>query len=495
MPTARDGRRMGNVTFADRDRLARTQTHAVALDALAAGIEAAHPARLVADAVSVADGILRIDGVSSGEPATYDLDAFDRISLVGAGKAADGLAAAVVDALAGTAAVDAGTVVTTEADAAQTVPGVAVRPGDHPLPSERGVASARRVVDAAERAGADDLVLAAITGGGSALLAAPADPLSVADLRVTTDALLASGASIDEINAVRRHCSAVKGGRLARAAAPATVATLAVSDVVGDDLATIASGPTVPDPTTYADALAALDRHGVTVPDAVAEHLRVGAAGDRPETPAPGDPAFDRATAVVIGNGRTALDAAAAAAADRGFEPLVLASGVRGEASEAALTHVAVGEECAARGSPVEPPAVLLSGGETTVTLGEESGSGGPNAEFAASAGVALAASPSGFDGDAVVASVDTDGADGSTDAAGAVTDATTFRPGAAGEPDGSAVDDDAPDLAAARAALDRHDVAPLLERAGALLRTGPTGTNVDDLRVVAVGSPAADGG
>ena len=496
---------MTDVTFADRDRLARTPTHAVALDALAAGIEAAHPARLVADAVSVADGVLRIDGVSEDGSQTYDLDAFDRTVLVGAGKAADGLAAALVDALAGTdAPVDTGTVVTTGTDAAPTVPGVAVRPGDHPLPSERGVASARHVVGAAERAGDGDLVLAAITGGGSALLAAPADPLSVADIRATTDALLGSGASIDEINAVRRHCSAVKGGRLARAAAPATVATLAVSDVVGDDLATIASGPTVPDPTTYADALATLDRYDLSVPDAVDAHLRAGAAGNRPETPAVGDPAFDRATAVVIGNGRTALDAAAAAAADRGFEPVVLASGVRGEASEAAVTHVAIGEECATRGAPVEPPAVLLSGGETTVTLGDGAGSGGPNAEFAASAGVALAASPAGLDGDAVVvASVDTDGIDGSTDAAGAVADAATFRPGSAGEPDdsaasdgapdGSTADDGAPDLAVARAALDRHDVAPLLDRAGALLRTGPTGTNVDDLRVVAVAPPAAD--
>lgn len=485
---------MTDVTFTDRDRLARTPTHAVALDALAAGIEAAHPARLVADAVSVTDGALRIDGVSGhGGPETYDLDAFDRTVLLGAGKAADGLAAALVDALDGTAAVDTGVVVTTGGDAARTVPGVAVRPGDHPLPSERGVASARRVVDAAERAGDGDLVLAAITGGGSALLAAPTDPLSVADLRATTDALLGSGASIDEINAVRRHCSAVKGGRLARAAAPATVATLAVSDVVGDDLATIASGPTVPDPTTYADALATLDRYDLSVPDAVDDHLRAGAAGDRPETPAPGDPAFDRTAAVVIGNGRTALDAAAAAAADRGFEPLVLASGVRGEASEAAMTHVAVGEECATRGSPVEPPAVLLSGGETTVTLGDGSGSGGPNAEFAASAGVALAASPAGLDGDVVVASVDTDGIDGSTGAAGAMTDATTFRAEGTEGPDDSAAGDGGPDLAAARAALDRHDVALLLDRAGALLRTGPTGTNVDDLRAVAVAPPAAD--
>ncbi|PHQ38515.1 glycerate kinase, partial [Halorubrum persicum] len=382
------------VRFRDRDRLARTPTHETALDCLAAGIEAALPERLIRDAVSVRGESLRIEG-TDGAVCEYDLDAYDRVSLLGAGKATAGAAEAVAGVLAeGGRPIDEGLVVTDQTpdepdgDSVDepSANGIEVFPGDHPLPSERGVESTRRVLDAAERAGPDDLVLAVITGGGSALLAAPADPLSVDALRGLTSALLASGASIDEINAVRKHCSAVKGGQLARTIAPATTATLAVSDVIGDPLDTIASGPTVPDRSTYADALAVLDRYDLDVSAAVRERLRAGADGEVSETPTAGDPAFGRSTAVVVGNGRTALDAAASAAGDRGYEPLVLSASVRGEAREAGTTHAAIAEECVARGSPIEPPAVLLSGGETTVTVEEatEPGMGGPNAEFVA---------------------------------------------------------------------------------------------------------------
>ncbi len=493
---------MSEVTVEDRERVVRTAAHGVALDCLAAGISAALPANVIGGTVSVADDVLRIDAVD-GSVGEYDLGAYDAVRLVGAGKAADGMAAAVSDRLGDR--LDGGVVVTdvdgstdvevaadvdvsTNAEAASDPTGgpgpVTLRPGDHPLPSERGVDGARRVVDVADAAGPNDLVVVVVTGGGSALLAAPADPLSVEDLRDLTRELLACGASIDEINAVRKHCSAVKGGRLARIATPATVVTLAVSDVVGDDVGVIASGPTAPDPSTYDDALAACDRYGIDVPVAVRDHLHSGAAGERPETPTADDPAFERARTFVVGNGRTALDAAATAAADRGYDPLVLAAGVRGEAREAALTHVAVAEECAETGSPATPPAVLISGGETTVTLREADGSGsggadadrdgpgsgGPNGEFATSAGLALDPGTKQI----VVASVDTDGIDGATEAAGGVVDATTL------------------DGATARDALDRHDVAPTLDATDALLRTGPTGTNVNDLRVMVVGNPVA---
>jgi hydroxypyruvate reductase len=489
-----------DVTFRDRDRLVRTPAHGVALDCLAAGIAAARPDRLIPGAVSVRDGTLQIegaetaggvDGDAGAEPTDavgeYALADYDRVLLIGAGKASAEVAAALAGVLGDAGREIAEGVVVTEDPADRpSAAGVEVLPGDHPVPSDAGVESARRALDLAERAGADDLVIAAITGGGSALLAAPADPISPDDLRGLTEALLACGASIDEINAVRKHCSAVKGGRLARAAAPATVATLAVSDVIGDPLDVIASGPTVPDPSTYADALAVLDRYDLDVPDSVRERLGAGAAGDLAETPAAGDPAFDRGRAFVVGNGRTALDAAADAAAERGYEPLTLAAGVRGEAREAGTAHAAIAEECAVRGSPVEPPAVLLSGGETTVTLGGADGTGGPNAEFAASAGLALAEGPlgesegtAGDEGGAgpriVVASADTDGIDGPTDAAGGIADAATLDPDAA------------------RDALDRHDAYPLLDEADALLRTGPTGTNVNDLRAVVV--EAGDGG
>ncbi|MFO8116639.1 MAG: DUF4147 domain-containing protein [Halorubrum sp.] len=478
--------RTPDVTFRDRGRLVRTPAHGVALDCLAAGIAAARPDRLIPDAVSVRDGVLRIEGEtgsgagSADAVGEYDLADYDRVLLLGAGKASAEVAAALARVLEdGDRDVDDGVVVTEDPAERPSTAGVEVLPGDHPVPSDRGVESARRVLDLAERAGPDDLVLAAITGGGSALLAAPAEPITPDDLRDLTEALLACGASIDEINAVRKHCSAVKGGRLARATAPATLVTLAVSDVIGDPLDTIASGPTVPDPSTYDDALAVLDRYDLDAPDSVRERLRAGAAGEHAETPTAGDRAFDRARAFVVGNGRTALDAAAGSAAERGYEPLVLAAGVRGEAREAGTTHAAVAEECVIRGSPAEPPAVLLSGGETTVTLGDADGTGGPNAEFAASAGLALAEGPLGGgdgageeSGDAariVVASADTDGIDGPTDAAGGMADATTLDPDAA------------------RDALDRHDAYPLLDEADALLRTGPTGTNVNDLRVIVV--------
>ena len=481
------------VTFRDRERLSRTRAHETALDCLNAGIEAALPERLIRTAVSVDDGRLRIEGVD-GAVGTYDLAAHDRIVLLGAGKAAAGAAGALEGVLdrAGRG-VDEGVVVTDGAtdEAGERPPdapspaAIDVCPGDHPLPSERGVESTRRVLDAAARVTESDLVLAVVTGGASALLAAPAGPLSVDDLRALTSGLLASGASIEEINAVRKHCSAVKGGQVARAVAPATTVTFAVSDVIGDPLATIGSGPTVPDPSTYADALAVLDRYALDAPAAVRDHLRAGRDGRVPETPSEGDPAFDRSATFVVGNGRSALDAAATAAATRGYEPLVLSASVRGEAREAGTAHAAIAEECVARGSPVEPPAVLLSGGETTVTLEDapDPGIGGPNAEFAAGAALALATGPLGDGSEArdgetkpeaaasrvVVASVDTDGRDGPTDAAGALADATTLDP------------------ERARDALDRHDVYPCFDEAGALLRTGATGTNVNDLRAVVV--------
>jgi hydroxypyruvate reductase len=291
---------------------------------------------------------------------------------------------------------------------------------------------------------------------------APVEGVPLDALRAVTDELLASGAAIDEINAVRKHLSTIKGGQLARTAAPARVVGLLFSDVVGDDTSVIASGPTVPDPTTYGDALAVLDRYDVSAPDPVRAHLERGAAGAVPETPGPDSGAFDGVDTHVLANGTTALGAAAETATDRGYTPLVLSARMRGEARESATAHVAIAEECLASGQPVEPPAVLLSGGETTVTVRGD-GTGGPNQEFALSAAIDLP-------GGAVLGSVDTDGLDGSTDAAGALVDADTVR-----DPD------------AARRALADNDAFPVLDERGALLVTGETGTNVNDLRALAV--------
>lgn len=449
--------------IADRERLATTDTRDLALACLEAGIAAGHPRRVIRETVALAaDGeTLRV------ADATYDLAGYDEVCVLGGGNAAAHVAAALESVLGDR--LDGGVVVTD--DPADT-DRVAVLEGDHPTPSERGRESTRDLLAAADEAGERTLVLGAITGGGSALMPAPAGDLSLADLQRTTAALLESGADIHEINAVRKHCSALKGGRLARRVAPATVVALLFSDVVGDEPSVIASGPFAPDATGFDDALAVLERYGLAddVPRSVVAHLERGAAGDVPETPRPDDPVFASVMSHVLASGRTALEAAREVALERGYEPLVLSSRIRGEAREAATTHVAIAEEALATGNPLEPPAVLLSGGETTVTVAGD-GTGGPNQEFATSAALELASGPAGDDAAGItVAAVDTDGIDGAADAAGAIVDAATVD-----------------DPAAARAALADNDVTPYLEGRNALIRTGPTGTNLNDLRVLVV--------
>ncbi|AQL41889.1 glycerate kinase [Halorientalis sp. IM1011] len=434
-----------------RDDLARTPAHDLALSCVEAGIGAAHPERVVRDRVDVAGEQLRI------ADEVIDLDGFDEVVVLGGGKAA-AHAAVALEAVLGDR-LDGGVVVTDDPVETERV---TVREGDHPVPSGRGVESARAVQEAAEDADDDTLVLAVLTGGGSALLPAPAEGLELSDLQSVTESLLAAGAPIEAVNAVRKHCSAIKGGQLARAAAPVTIVTLLFSDVVGDDPAVIASGPTVPDPTTFADARRTLDEFDIDAPEAVRERIERGADGEVEETPDADHPVFERTSTHVLANGRTAIDAARDVAADAGFTPLVLAAGIEGEAREVAKTHAAVAREIRETGNPVEPPAVVLSGGETTVTV-EGDGRGGPNCEFALSAARSLPSST-------VLAAVDTDGRDGASGAAGALVDAET-------------VDDDA----ASGRALSDNDAATYLDEQDALLRTGPTGTNVNDLHVLIV--------
>lgn len=435
----------------NRDALARSPAHEVALDCLEAGIAAAHPERVVADRLAVDAGTLRV------EETAIDLDDYDEIVIVGGGKAAAHVAAVLEDALGDR--LTGGVVVTNDPEPTDRVDVVEAR---HPVPDDRGVAGAEKVTETAARADEETLLLAVFTGGGSALLPAPADGLSLDDLQTVTDGLLASGAPIDEINAVRKHCSALKGGQLARAAAPARVVTLLFSDVVGDDPAVIASGPTAPDPTTYADALSVLNEYDVDTPPAVTEHLTRGNDGERSETPTADDPIFDRVSTHVVATGWTALDAAGESASEAGYEPLVLSSQIEGEAREVGPTHAAIATEIVETGNPVEPPAVVLSGGETTVTIRGE-GRGGPNCEFAVSAARALPER-------SVLASVDTDGEDGKSGAAGGIVDSETVD-------DGEVVS----------AALADNDAASFLDERDALVRTGQTGTNVNDLRVVVV--------
>ncbi|WP_158059249.1 glycerate kinase type-2 family protein [Halorussus halophilus] len=424
----------------------------LARECVTAGIRAAEPATVVAEHVSLDGTDLRVDG------DRYDLSTYDDVFVVGGGNAAATAASALEDVLG--ERLTGGAVVT---DNPVETERIDVLAGDHPVPSERGVENTRTVLETVASAGTDDLLIAIVTGGGSALLTAPTDGITLADLQKTTEELLTSGASIDEINAVRKHCSDLKGGQLAELAAPTPVLGFVFSDVVGNRLDVIASGPLTPDESTFADALEVVEGYGVDVPEVVEKRLRRGDAGEYPETPGSGDAVFESVQQYVLADGNTALRGAAEVARDAGYEPMILSSRVRGEAAEVAKALVGIAEECVATGTPLDAPAVLLSGGETTVTH-DGDGVGGPNQEFALSAAIEL-----GEDG-VTVASVDTDGIDGASDAAGAVVTRDTATP-----------------ASEARDVLRNHDVEGFLDARDALFVTGPTGTNVNDLRLFVV--------
>ena len=337
----------------------------------------------------------------------------------------------------------------------------------HPLPTEGSIAAARRALEIARSSGPDDLLVVLLSGGGSALMTLPADGITLADKQQTARTLMEQSADIYELNTVRKHLSAIKGGQLA-ASARGSVLTLAVSDVVGDDLSVIASGPTVADNSTYAQALAVLNAHGglAAYPAAVVERLQRGANGAIAETPAAGDSSLQRSIARVIGPQRGAIDGAEAAARQRGYDVLVIREPVTGEARESAVAHV---QRVAGEGLKMRRPLCVISSGETTVTV-RGRGRGGRNQEFS----LAMA-STLGVLGDRVAAaSIGTDGIDGPTDAAGAIVDSSTLeRAQAAGL---------APD-----AFLNDNNTYVFFERLGDLIKTGPTATNVGDLQVILV--------
>jgi len=338
----------------------------------------------------------------------------------------------------------------------------------HPVPDENGVAGAERIARIAAGAGKDDLVICLISGGASALMPAPAEGITLEEKQATTRLLLASGANIHEINAIRKHISRIKGGQLARLAAPARVESLMLSDVIGDNLDVIGSGPTAPDASTFAGAVELLNRYGIRerVPASVRERLEQGAAGAIPETPKPDDPVFARVRNTIVGSNRLALDAAATRARALGYRTLVLSSEIQGEAREIARMHAAIASEMARTGRPMKPPACVITGGETTVTLRGD-GLGGRAQEFVLAAALDIA----GVD-NVVVFCAGTDGTDGPTNAAGAVADGQTLGR----KPD-------------ARRYLDRNDSYHYFEALNDLIITGPTNTNVMDVCIVLVGA------
>ncbi len=334
----------------------------------------------------------------------------------------------------------------------------------HPVPDAAGVAAAGRILETVRGLAADDLVICLISGGGSALLTLPADGLTLDDKQAVNQALLRSGATITEMNCVRKHISAIKGGRLAVAAAPAPVVTLAISDVPGDDPAVIASGPTVADTTTCAEARAILERYGIETPSSVAARLSAG--GD--ETPKPGDTRLDHCDTVLVATPQGSLEAAAAKAREAGITPVILGDAIEGEAREVAKVHAAIAQQVARHGQPAPAPAVLLSGGETTVTV-RGNGRGGRNAEFALALALAL-------DGAADIHAIacDTDGIDGIEDNAGAFVAPDTLQRAAAMG-------------LGARDRLADNDAYGFFEPLGDLVMSGPTLTNVNDFRAVLI--------
>ncbi len=334
----------------------------------------------------------------------------------------------------------------------------------HPVPDEAGQKAAARMLAVLEGLTSDDLVLALVSGGGSALLALPFDGITLAEKQQMNRALLKSGASIAEMNCVRKHLSAVKGGRLAAAAYPARLLTLAISDVPGDDPAVIASGPTVADPTTCADALAVLEKYRIAVPPPVEDLLRSGLS----ETPKPGDVCFAHGETRIIATAQGSLAAAAEAARAAGVTPLILGDAIEGEAREVAKVMAGMAKSCARHGVPARPPCVLISGGETTVTV-RGKGRGGRNAEFLLALAVALEGAP----GIHAIA-CDTDGIDGTEDNAGAILTADTL------------VRAHAPGLDA-QACLADNDGYGFFSALGDLVVTGPTRTNVNDFRAILV--------
>jgi hydroxypyruvate reductase len=424
-----------------------------------AAIEAVDPRALTQDCLELDGNLLTIGDDS------VDLEAFRSIVVVGAGKAAAHMAGAIEQTLGDR--ISGGLVIVKDGHGLPLERIKFVEAG-HPIPDARGEMAARKIITLLEsNAAADTLVLCLLSGGGSALMPLPQAPVTLEAKREITNILLRCGATIDEINAIRKHISGIKGGRLARAAFPSRLFSLILSDVVGDPLHIIASGPTVGDPSTYSDCASIFRHYDIwsETPDVVRELIERGRAGKIPETPGQGDPIFDSVSNIIIGNNIHALRAALSKASSLGFNARILSDSITGEAREVGAMLASLVLEEGRASSPAEKPICILAGGETTVTI-LGGGKGGRNQELALAAAIALSGKAV-----ATLASIGTDGTDGPTDAAGAIVDSTTVdRARAIGlDP---------------QAYLDDNDSYNLLKPVGDLLITGPTGTNVMDIMI-----------
>jgi glycerate 2-kinase len=427
-----------------------------ALDILSAALEAVDPVNAIKRQVSLSDETLRIGR------RTYDLTRYHHIYVIGGGKAGGSMAQAVEDILG--QRVTAGLVNVKYGYGAETGI-IRLNEAGHPLPDAAGMAGTKHMAELARKATDEDLVICLISGGGSALMTLPVEGITLADMRSLTDAFLHCGATINEINAVRKHLSQTKGGNLARLAHPAEIVSLILSDVVGNPLDVIASGPTVPDTTTFADAYDVIEKYGLLeeLPSPIVERLRRGKAGLIPETPKEGAAAFTRTYNLIIASNEVAAEAALSKAEELGFHTLLLSTFVEGEAREVAKVFAAVAREILHSGRPVPQPACVVAGGETTVTI-RGGGLGGRNQEMVLSAALEIA----GLE-DVMIIPLATDGTDGPTDAAGAIADGSTLQRAQAAS-------------LSATQYLANNDSYHFFQKLGDLLITGPTKTNVNDL-------------
>jgi hydroxypyruvate reductase len=426
-----------------------------------AALDAADPAPAVAR-------FLRRDGETLwAADRAYDLHSLRRVVVIGFGKAGAAIGQGVERVLG--ERIDAGWI-NVKYEHLLPLRKIHLHEAGHPLLDENTLLGTRRILALLDELTENDLVLCLISGGGSALLELPVEGVSLGDLRAATDAMLRCGATINELNTLRKHLSQVKGGQLARRAKGARVISLILSDVIGSPLDIIASGPTVPDSGSFAEALEVVRRYNIIeeLPQAVWNHLLAGEAGKLPDTPKAGDPIFARVQNLVIADNILACEAALRAAENLGFQPLLLSSFLQGEAREVARVFGAVAREILSSNRPIPRPACVLAGGETTVTL-RGKGKGGRNQEMALAAAIELAGLP-----DVAFLSGGTDGSDGPTDAAGAYADSTTLaRASALG--------------LSARAFLAENDSYHFFQSLGDLLMTGPTNTNVNDISFLLV--------
>ncbi len=434
-------------------------------DALAifnAGVKAVDPVDAIKRYLKLEDGILSV------ENRTYDLTNYKGVYIIGAGKASAAMAQPLEDILGDRIK---GSAVNVKYGHAVQLKIVRVNEAGHPIPDEAGLKGTKQIIQLLQHTGEKDLVICLLSGGGSALLPCPVEGLTLENKQQVTKLLLEVGATIQEINAVRKHISRVKGGQLARLVYPSTLISLILSDVIGDNLDSIASGPTVPDPSKFSDCQHILDKYSIKqkIPFVVLELLERGAKGEIKETPKADDPGFETTQNVIIGSNIMAVKAAMKKAQELKYHSLILSSFIEGETREVAKVHAAVAKEILSTGSPVPRPACVISGGETIVTI-RGKGLGGRNQEFA----LATAIEIDGLE-DVVILSGGTDGTDGPTDAAGALADGKTVRRAKAQGLD-------------AEYHLRENDSYRFFKPLGDLLITGPTYTNVMDLRLVIVG-------